>query len=217
MKLAEAIFRRGDYKKPTGRSLYGDRIHPVTNKPDFHSGVDYGTQGEKWPQWALEEGIVLSCGKDVRGANALFVWIKYPRLGIKVLHYHLDRIDVKKNQLVDSNTCIGLTGQTGVVTDIHLHLGVKSLITNKYFDPEIFDYQPLVELSNPQWVVNGVVTVNDKVKVTGTHYATGQKIPMWVKQKTYTIKRIAVINGTNRALLKEINSWVFVEDIKKVA
>lgn len=216
MKLAEAIFRRGDYKKPTGLSLYGDRIHPVTNKPQFHLGVDYGTQGEKWPQWALEEGVVISCGKDVWGANALFVWVKYPRLGIKVLHYHLYRIDVKKGHLVDSNTVIGLTGKTGNTTGIHLHLEVKSLATNKYFDPELFDYQPLKE-ENKQWVINGTVAVNDKIKITGNHYATGQKIPLWVKAKVYTIKRIAAINGTNRALLKEINSWVFVEDIKKVA
>ena len=46
----------------------------------------------------------------------------------------------------------------------------------------------------------GSVTVGSKVKVVGTHYATGQEVPGWVKQNTYTVQQV---NG-DRALLKEI-------------
>lgn len=53
------------------------------------------------------------------------------------------------------------------------------------------------------------VRAGDIVKIKGSKYATGQKIPMWVKLKKHTVKSIS----GNRALLKEINSWVYIADI----
>lgn len=54
------------------------------------------------------------------------------------------------------------------------------------------------------------VKAGDTVKITGSKYATGQKIPMWVKLKKHTVKSV---NG-NKALLKEINSWVYTADLE---
>lgn len=53
------------------------------------------------------------------------------------------------------------------------------------------------------------VRAGDIVKIKGSKYATGQKIPMWVKLKKHTVKSV---NG-NKALLKEINSWVYIADL----
>lgn len=53
------------------------------------------------------------------------------------------------------------------------------------------------------------VRAGDTVKITGSKYATGQKIPMWVKLKKHTVKSV---NG-EKALLKEINSWVYTADL----
>jgi murein DD-endopeptidase MepM/ murein hydrolase activator NlpD len=100
----------------------------------FHSGTDYGTNGMKIPQYAIEDGVVLSATRASDGA--LYVWVKYPRLGVKMLHYHLDSIKVKAGQKVDKNTILGYTGKTGKATGIHLHLGVKRLSGGDYIDPE---------------------------------------------------------------------------------
>ena len=54
------------------------------------------------------------------------------------------------------------------------------------------------------------VRAGDIVKIKGSKYATGQKIPMWVKLKKHTVKSV---NG-EKALLKEINSWVYIADLK---
>ena len=54
------------------------------------------------------------------------------------------------------------------------------------------------------------VRAGDIVKIKGSKYATGQRIPMWVKLKKHTVKSIS----GNRALLKEINSWVYIADLK---
>lgn len=53
------------------------------------------------------------------------------------------------------------------------------------------------------------VRAGDIVKIKGSKYATGQKIPMWVKLKKHTVKTVSGI----RALLKEIRSWVYVSDL----
>lgn len=54
------------------------------------------------------------------------------------------------------------------------------------------------------------VRAGDIVKIKGSKYATGQKIPMWVKLKKHTVKSVS----GNKALLKEINSWVYTEDLE---
>ena len=100
----------------------------------FHSGTDYGTNGKKIAQYAIEDGSILSCGKASDGA--LYVWVSYPRLKVKMLHYHLDSVNVKKGQIVNKDTLLGYTGKTGKATGIHLHLGIKRLSGGDYIDPE---------------------------------------------------------------------------------
>ena len=60
------------------------------------------------------------------------------------------------------------------------------------------------------------VKVGDKVKVksTATTYANSTKnIPQWVKNGTYTVSKIS----GSKVLLKEITSWVNVNDVSKVS
>lgn len=104
------------------------------NTAPMHSGTDYGTNGKKIAQYAIEDGSILSCGKASDGA--LYVWVSYPRLKVKMLHYHLDSIKVKAGQIVNKDTLLGYTGKTGKATGIHLHLGIKRLSGGDYIDPE---------------------------------------------------------------------------------
>lgn len=156
MKLWERTFHKPGWKVT---SWYGWRTHPITQVKTWHSGVDIATPGsteadKHWEQYALEEGTVIACGVDSAGNGALFAWVSYPRLGIKVLHYHLHAIMVSRGQKVDENTVIGLTGTTGNSTGVHLHLGVKHLSDNKYFDPNSYNYIPLDE---SKVVLNGLL------------------------------------------------------------
>lgn len=120
-------------------SPYGKRSVITTSAGSTsttHSGTDYGTNNIKLAQYAVEKGSILSCGKASDGA--LYIWVKYPRMNKKMLHYHLDSICVKSGQTVNTGTLLGYTGKTGKATGIHLHLGVKDLSTDKYEDPEVF-------------------------------------------------------------------------------
>ncbi len=114
----------------------------------FHSGTDYGTNGVKLPQYAIESGIILSCGRAKDGAN--FVWVKYPRLNVKMLHYHLDSVSCRTGQSVVRGTLLGYTGKTGKATGVHLHLGIWDLRKGCYVNPEGFNYtEPVTPTPSP--------------------------------------------------------------------
>jgi len=137
MKLADRVFRRGDWKMT---SPFGMRMHPVEKKWKMHTGTDYGTGGQKWPQYALEDGTVTQAGKD--GTGAIYAWVHYPRLGIEVQHYHLDRLFVRAGQNVTKDTIIGNTGTTGKSTGVHLHMSLRKHGSTERLDPHAYDYTP---------------------------------------------------------------------------
>lgn len=69
---------------------------------------------------------------------------------------------------------------------------------------------------NGKTTTTSSVKVGDKVKVksTATTYANSTKnIPQWVKNGTYTVSKIS----GSKVLLKEITSWVNVNDVSKVS
>ena len=116
---------------------------------DFHDGIDYGTNNKKVPQYAVEDGYIISCGTDKAYGNAKYVWVAYPRIGKKFLHYHLDKISVKAGQKVTEGTELGKTGMTGYATGIHLHLGMKDINGGAYQNPEEYDYTEPTEIVDP--------------------------------------------------------------------
>lgn len=135
-ELSNLIFHE---KKHYLSSPYGPRKSMNTSKgktASFHDGVDYATYSVKLPQYPVGDGVVTSCGTDWAYGGAKYVWVSYPDIGVKMLHYHLDSICVKKGQAVNKNTVLGYTGKTGRATGIHLHLGLKLLSGGGYIDPE---------------------------------------------------------------------------------
>ena len=109
-------------------SPYGKRKTISTSAgstASFHYGTDYGTNGKKLPQYAIEDGYVFAAqrAKD----SALYVWVIYPRIKKAFLHYHLNSYKVRSGQTVKSGTLLGYTGKTGKATGVHLHLGIRDL------------------------------------------------------------------------------------------
>lgn len=132
-KISNLIFHNGKHHMT---SPYGNRTNPVTNKIEFHKGTDYGTYGVKLPQYAIEDGIVIETGTTASRGN--YIWIKYPRLNVKMLAQHLDSINVKNGCAVNKTTLYGYTGETGQSTGEHLHLEIVDLTTGNHYDPEVF-------------------------------------------------------------------------------
>lgn len=139
MKIINLIFKNEKFKlsSPFGNRKVMNVKNVRTNK--FHSGADYSTYGKKLKQYAVENGEVITTGKDSYGA--LYVKIKYPSLKVRMDHWHLDKILVKKGDKVNTDTIIGITGKTGLATGIHLHLQIYDYTTKEYIDPETYNYK----------------------------------------------------------------------------
>ena len=158
----------------------------------FHNGVDYATYGKKLKQYALEDGVVLSCGIDTAYGGAKYVWVKYPRLGIKCLHYHLDSIKVKAGQKVTSSTVLGTTGKTGKATGIHLHLGMKLLSGGGYINPEAWFKKKYTKPFTKGTYIITSETLNVRIG-PGTNFA---KVP-YSKFSTSAKKQIKKLKGAD--------------------
>ncbi len=116
---------------------YGDRINPVTKKPQFHGGVDLaypmGT-----PVMAIADGVVIEAGDG--GTYGNYVKIKHDLDGDGVTDYyslyaHLSVINTRVGLMVGGGQKIGEVGSTGRSTGPHLHFEIRDS-NNKTMDPE---------------------------------------------------------------------------------
>ena len=135
MKLVSKIFKRDDWYIT---SKFGKRNCPFHGS-EFHYGVDYGTNTQKWPLYAIEDGYVHCVKKSNKGYGN-YVWIRYPRINISLMYAHMDRIKCKKGDRVTAGTLIGYTGKSGNATGIHLHLGMTLIGSNKWINPHDYEY-----------------------------------------------------------------------------
>ncbi|PLV59139.1 peptidoglycan DD-metalloendopeptidase family protein [Thermotoga sp. KOL6] len=101
-------------------SGYGWRIHPITGKYSFHSGIDIAAPTGT-PIFAAESGIVEFAG--VNGGYGLMVKIKSS--SYEHVYGHLSQIDVYEGQYVKKGQLIGRVGSTGLSTGPHLHFEIR--------------------------------------------------------------------------------------------
>lgn len=161
-QLSQKIFKGA---KHYVTSPMGWRRNPVTKVTTYHTGYDYGTSRKKLNQYAVEAGKVLQAGSSKSAGK--YVWISYPRLGKKLFHCHLDQVNVKAGQAVDGNTVIGVTGNTGNSTAVHLHLTMVNLKTGKYENPETFVIPAMPVVAKPKPSAPTGFKKGDTVKITG--------------------------------------------------
>ncbi|MFN3966351.1 MAG: M23 family metallopeptidase [Endomicrobiia bacterium] len=119
-------------------SPYGFRVHPLTGNYEFHTGIDISnSQGTKI--YATADGVVKYTGW-AQGYGKLVV-IEHG-FGYETYYAHLWKILVKQGQKVLRGEVIGLMGETGTTTGIHLHyeVWVKGKLTNpkRFLDNDIF-------------------------------------------------------------------------------
>lgn len=241
--VSDLIFKGGEHylSSPFGKRKVLSTSAGKTSS--FHSGADYATHGVKLPQYSITDGTILSCGTDYANANALFVWVAYPSLGVKMLHYHLDSISVKKGQTVKKGTQLGKTGKTGRSTGIHLHLGIKSISGGDWIDPEAWsknEYPKLIK-KNAEEKKAKYTTGNYKVTVAVLHVRSGagikhknklfnqltknaqqqilklngnKKADGYVKGMTFTASKIKEADGYTWG--KTPSGWVALDYCKKV-
>lgn len=96
----------------------------------FHSGIDFIAPVGA-PIVAAAAGRVVVAGLDPSGWGNTVV-VEHVR-GVRTLHAHLSRIDVRPGQLVTVGAPLGLVGASGNATGPHLHFEV--LVRGAAVDP----------------------------------------------------------------------------------
>ena len=130
--------------------MFGERINPITNKKEFHDGIDIGApDGTK--VLAIADGIIKSKGNSSGFGNFIVYEINYKKNKYQITCAHLKKILVKEKEKIKQNQVIALAGHTGMATGSHLHFSIKS--QNKLIDPIDFVDLPYTEEVKQKFLV----------------------------------------------------------------
>jgi murein DD-endopeptidase MepM/ murein hydrolase activator NlpD len=99
-------------------SVFGWRVHPITNEWRFHSGTDLGAPMGT-PVLAAYSGRVSLA--ELMGGYGLSILLDHNDGKEATRYAHLSEVFVKSGQWVQQGTVIGLVGSTGNSTGPHLH------------------------------------------------------------------------------------------------
>lgn len=102
-------------------SRFGLRVHPVTNQPDHHKGVDLAAPLGT-PVRSAGQGVVVRA--EEAGNYGNLVVIDHGG-GLQTRYAHLAQIDVEVGAELDAGARLGSVGNTGRSTGPHLHFEVR--------------------------------------------------------------------------------------------
>lgn len=110
-------------------SPFGWRIHPISNKRQFHTGIDIAIPIAS-PVYAAAEGVVTY--SDWLGGYGRLVIIQH-RNNKKTYYAHNIELLVKEGEKVKKGKVIALSGNSGRSTGPHLHFEIRT--NNQVEDP----------------------------------------------------------------------------------
>lgn len=126
---------------------FGGRIHPITGKKSYHTGMDIaGTWHSNIT--AVEKGTVVFAGVQRGYGNCVEIQHTSDK-GTKyyTFYAHLARIDVNQGQEIEQGTVIGIQGgdpnrdpNPGYSTGSHLHFEIRKSLTGDYINPREYLY-----------------------------------------------------------------------------
>lgn len=109
---------------------FGPRIHPVTHKKGYHTGLDIGVpQGT--PVKASKGGVVVRA--EYNSVYGNMVIIDHGN-GVQTLYGHSSALLVSKGQKVSQGQVIANAGSTGMSTGPHVHFEVR--VNGQAVDPK---------------------------------------------------------------------------------
>lgn len=137
MKIYEYVI-----KKPSITSPYGYRIHPISKTKKFHYGLDLVSKAGDKNFYAIDDGyvqkVVTGQDKSTTGYGN-YIWVRYPRYDLSLLHAHCSKVFLKKGDKVKKDDKVAYMGATGAATGPHLHLGMTRIGSNTWLNPANYD------------------------------------------------------------------------------
>ena len=102
-------------------SLFGSRIHPITGKPNNHTGIDIPAS-KNTNIYAAKSGVVTTSTYNSSYGN--YVVVSHSD-GTSTLYAHMNKRAVSKGETVSQGQVIGYVGTTGSSTGNHLHFEIR--------------------------------------------------------------------------------------------
>ncbi len=102
-------------------SEFGIRRDPFTRQLRFHKGLDLAAPIGTEVRAALGGEVVFAGFKAGYGNTVI---IEHPE-GLETIYAHLDEVNVKKGEAIDSDSVLGIVGHSGRSTGPHLHFEVS--------------------------------------------------------------------------------------------
>lgn len=106
-------------------SEYGNRIHPIVKKKEFHPAVDLKA-ARKTPIYAPADGAVEYTRGGYAGGYGNMIKLNHS-FGFGTIFAHLYKVEVRKGDFIKKGQLIGYVGSTGLSTGPHLHYEVRFL------------------------------------------------------------------------------------------
>ena len=125
-------------------SEFGNRIHPLTGKQSFHTGIDLAG---KWHSniMSVLDGKVILAGVKAGYGNCVEIEHQLEGETIYTLYGHLARIDVVEGQEVKQGNVIGIQGgdptkdpNPGYSTGTHLHFEIRKSMNGDFVNSIIY-------------------------------------------------------------------------------
>ncbi len=116
--------KENTFIQPTSGRLtsgFGKRIHPVTRRSSFHTGIDLANSSGTSIN-ASRNGKVIFAGRQ--GTYGNFIIVRHSN-GMESAYAHLSSILVRVGQSVTQGEQIGRMGSTGRSTGSHLHFEIR--------------------------------------------------------------------------------------------
>ena len=102
-------------------SYFGYRIHPITKKWSFHTGIDIAAE-EGTPIRAPLKGKITRIGEDSRSGKYLFMTHSD---GFVTFYCHCSEILVSEGMNINKGETLARVGSTGQSTGPHLHFEIR--------------------------------------------------------------------------------------------
>jgi len=121
--MSISVLDRPEWINPvegTITSLFGMRINPVTQKPEFHTGLDIAV-AEDTPVLAVRYATVHHVGYS--SVNGHYMRLRCDE-GYYFVFAHLNEVLADVNDRVAQGQKVALSGNTGQSTGPHLHYGI---------------------------------------------------------------------------------------------
>jgi len=104
-------------------SKYGERMHPILKRKEFHNGIDMRAKMNT-PVYATADGVIEWAGLHKKSGYGKLVIIQN-NYGFKSYFGHLNKIVVKTKAFVKRGDLIAYTGNTGRSNGPHLHYEIR--------------------------------------------------------------------------------------------